>query len=131
MVAVQNWHRLGKTGLTNTGERGLVALEAYSDGRHVKAGLKNGFQQFPGMLESAPLLGLHRGEQAPAGAPLELATASVAIQVRQGERIGGPLAGIALENPQDQRRQVLVALFGLARAGLGPCTARCLGRCAP
>ena len=71
-------------GCAQRGERGLAALEAHSDGRHAKAGVKNGFQQFPDMLESAPLPVLQRWGQALAGVPLESATAPVAVRSRQG-----------------------------------------------
>ena len=70
-------------GCAQRGECGLAALETHSDGRHAKAGLKNGFQQFPDMLESAPLPGFQRWGQALAGVPLEGATAPVAILSRQ------------------------------------------------
>ena len=96
----------------------LAACQARGDGRHAAGGLAHGLQHGRGPLQDALLATGSRPGQARGDELLEPAAALVEVPAGEGEWIARLLAAIALQDPQQQGRQVPLAPGAVRRAGL-------------
>ena len=88
----------------------LAAFEAHGKGRHAEGGVERRFQHGGGLAEDAALApGTGQGQEL-AGQILELAAASQEVPVREAEGEGGLLVAVSFQDPQQQCRQVSVAV---------------------
>ena len=109
----------------------LAACQARGDGRHAAGGLAHGLQHGRGPLQDALLATGSRPGQARGDELLEAAAALVEVPVGEGEWIARLLAAIALQDPQQQGRQVPLAPGAVRRAGLRPQSAQQCPQAAP